>query len=206
MSILLSDRFKILKEDLSHCDFTVNQLLEKLGDKSHGLAIVILSLPFLLPIPIPGLSTIMGALISWIAVYWLLRKKIWIPQKWRHQMLPVHLFSKVFEFGERYSLKIEFLFKSRGEMILDNFFIRLMIFLLVLVSACFLALPLPPGTNFPPAITLIALALALLFEDLILLFLGMAIFIGTSIAMFIAVKFMWVQSLPFIESFLRWLF
>ena len=203
MSILLSDRFRLLRDDLCHGDFTADELLIKLGDKSHCLAIIILSLPFLLPIPIPGLSTIMGLMISWVACYWLLKKQIWVPPKWKAKTLPANVFLKVFMYGEKYAKKFEFLFKARGEFFVHTIFVRLIVFTLIIISAMFLALPLPPGTNFPPAITLIVLALSILFEDIVLVILGVLVFAVSVAVMFMAVRYMWVQSLPYIESFFR---
>ena len=203
MSILLSDRFRLLRDDLCHRDFTADELLDKLGDKSHCLATIILSLPFLLPIPIPGLSTIMGLMILWVACYWLLKKKIWVPNKWKAKTLPADVFLKVFSYGEKFARKIEFLFKARGKFFVHSFFVRLIVFTLILISALFLALPLPPGTNFPPAITLIVLALSILFEDIVLVGLGILVFAINATVMFMAVRYLWIQSLPYIESYFR---
>ncbi len=201
--MLLSERFKLLNDDLCHTDFTAHELLEKLGDKSHCLATIILSLPFLFPIPVPGLSTVMGLMISWVAYYWLLKKTIWVPHKWHQKTLPATVFSKVFTHGEKYAKKFEFLFKARGEIVVHALFTRTVVFTLILLSALFLALPLPPGTNFPPAITIIVLALSILFEDILLVILGVLVFTVNTVVMYMAVKFMWAQSLPYIESFFR---
>ena len=203
MSVLLSERFKLLNDNLCHADFTAHQLLEKLGDKSHCLAIIILSLPFLLPIPVPGLSTVTGLMISWVAFYWIFKKTIWVPHKWHEKTLSAKVFSKVFTHGEKYAKKFEFLFKARGKFLVHTFFTRTLVFLLILISALFLALPLPPGTNFPPAITLIVLALSILFEDIVLVTLGVLVFAVNAVVMYLAVEFMWAQSLPYIESFFR---
>ena len=203
--MLLSQHFKILKDDLCHKDFTANELLEKLGEKSHCLAAIILSLPFLLPIPIPGLSTVTGLMISWVLFYWFIKKKIWVPKKWRTETLPAKVFLKVFEKGEIYSKKFEFLFKARGLFLVHSFLGRVLVFLFTVISALFLALPLPPGTNFPPAITIIIFALSILFEDIWLLIFGILVFGFNAALMFVLVNFMWAESLPYIESFLRWL-
>ena len=133
--MLLSEQFKILKNDLCQSDFTASELLEKLGDKSHCLAVIILSLPFLLPIPIPGLSTVMGLMISWVLFYWIIKKKIWIPKKWRTETLPAHIFSKVFDKGEVYAKKFEYLFKARGLVLVHSFLGRMLVFLLTVISA-----------------------------------------------------------------------
>ncbi len=201
MSILLSERFKVLKNDLCDADFTAHELLEKLGDKSHCLATIILSLPFLLPIPVPGLSTVMGLMISWIMYFWYFKKTIWVPHKWHEKKLPAPIFSKVFMCGEKYAKKFEFLFKARGGIFVHSFCARGLVFMMIVLSALFLALPLPPGTNFPPAVVIIVLALSILFEDILLVLLGILVFAVNAFVMYMAVQFMWVQSLPYIQSF-----
>ncbi len=203
--MLLSQRFNLLKNELCQSDFTTSELLQKLGDKSHCLAAVILSLPFLLPIPIPGLSTVMGLMITWVLFYWFVKKNIWIPKKWRNETLPAAVFTKVFEKGEVYAKKFEFLFKARGATLVHSFLGRLMVFLLIVISALFLALPLPPGTNFPPAVTIIILALSILFEDAWLMIFGFLVFSFNAFLMFVLVNFMWKESLPYIKSLLTWL-
>lgn len=200
---LLSESFKNLRAELGDHDFSLHHLLEKLGAKSHAFVIVILSLPFFTPFPIPGLSTVMGFMSSCVIVSWFRSKDIWLPQKWRNYLLPVKMFKKVFEYGEIISVKFEHLFKARGEKLFRLEVVRFILFFLILVSAIFLALPLPPGTNLPPALAMAILALAILFEDIFLLLIGVVVFCVQAYIIGLAVWFLATKALPYITTFFQ---
>ncbi|MFZ3231901.1 MAG: exopolysaccharide biosynthesis protein [Pseudobdellovibrio sp.] len=201
MANLLSENFKFLKDEFSQHDLSLQQLLDRMGEKAHAIIIVTLSLPFCTPIPVPGLSTLLGLMISIVIVSWYLRKSIWLPLKMKEYHLSGPLFSKVFGYGERYAIKIEHLLKARGHIFFNTFFARTLLFLLILASAIFLALPLPPGTNFPPALALIALSLSILYEDVYLLLFGILIFLVQAYILTYVVFFLINQALPYIKSF-----
>ncbi|MBC7466737.1 MAG: exopolysaccharide biosynthesis protein [Bdellovibrio sp.] len=202
MAQRLSESFRSLRIELSLHDFNLGHLFEKLGAKSHAFVIVILAFPFFTPIPVPGLSTVMGIMASFVVFSWYRRQEIWLPVKWKTYILPVKIFSKVFEYGEKYSLKFEHLFKARGQAFLQISLVRFLLFFLILVSAIFLALPLPPGTNLPPALAMAVLSLAILFEDVVLLFLGLLIFCVQAYIICVTVWFLFTKALPYIQSFL----
>ena len=202
MADRLSDSFRSLREELCHHDFNLHHLLEKLGTKSHAFVIVILAFPFFTPFPIPGLSTIIGFLSCWVIFSWLRRKEIWLPEKWKTYMLSGKIFGKIFSYGERYTLKIEHLFKPRGKRFFQLSVVRLFLFFLIFVSAFFLALPLPPGTNFPPALAMAILALSILFEDVFLLLLGVLVFFIQAYIICLTVWFLATKGMPYIKSFL----
>lgn len=200
---LLSESFRNLRNELGAHDFSLHHLLEKLGAKSHAFVIVILSLPFFTPFPIPGLSTVMGFMSSCVILSWFRRKEIWLPQKWRNYLLPVKMFNKVFEYGEIISTKFEHLFKARGEGLFKLSVVRFFLFFLILISAIFLALPLPPGTNLPPALAMAILALAILFEDIFLLLIGVILFCVQAYVIGLAVWFLATKTLPYITTFFQ---
>lgn len=202
MAQLLSESFRNLRLELCQHDFSLGHLFEKLGAKAHAFVIVILAFPFFTPFPVPGLSTVMGIMASFVVFSWFRRKEIWLPVSWRTRVLPVKIFSKVFEYGEKFSFKFEHLFKARGKNFLQTPLVRFVLFLLILISAIFLALPLPPGTNLPPALAMAVLALAILFEDVVLFFLGLLIFCVQAYIICITVWFLFTKALPYIQSFL----
>ena len=202
MAQLLSESFRNLRTELSQHDFNLGHLFEKLGVKSHAFVILVLVFPFFTPFPVPGLSTVMGIMASFVIVSWFRRKEIWLPVKWRTRILPSKIFLKVFEYGEKVSVKFEHLFKARGKKLLQLSGVRFLLCFLILVSAFFLALPLPPGTNLPPALAMAFLALAILFEDIVLLFLGVLIFCLQAYIISVTVWFLFTKALPYIQSFL----
>lgn len=174
-----------------------------LGEKSHALIIVVLAFPFFTPFPIPGLSTVMGILSCGVIFSWFRNQEVWMPQRWKNHYLPFKVFVKIFEYGERFSKKFEHLFKARGERVFHNFITRFVLFFLIFTSAVFLALPLPPGTNFPPALAMAVLALAILFEDIFLLILGIVIYCVQAYIIFATIGFLVQKAMPYMQSFLR---
>jgi hypothetical protein len=150
----------------------------KFGIDSHALVVLFLSLPFLTPIPLPGLSLVLGTVIALSGVAIILGKPIWLPHFVGKQKISGHLLEKIFSTGSRVLLKFEHLIRPRMDNLLGGKLGRLLSGLLIFFSGVILALPLPPGTNFPPALICVILALGLLERDRLLTFLGLSLFIA----------------------------
>jgi hypothetical protein len=174
----LSKSFHDLKILAKEDDVSIKKIRDYLGQQGHAFLILILSLPFLTPIPLPGLSTVFGLIIFFVSLSWAFKKAPWIPQKWLKQKVSSKTLFSITNYGEKISKKIEFLIKPRFIIIFEHFTFRILIATILCLCALFLALPLPPGTNFPPAITLFVVSLSIIEEDLYAAILGILIFAG----------------------------
>lgn len=168
----LSTELKALRELCHEDKVSFRMLLEKMNVRSHGLLTLFLCLPFLFPVPLPGLSVLIGLAIFLAAIAQALGKKPWMPKKILDTSVPNHFLEKVFGYGEKASRKLEKIIRPRGEYIVQHPWVRPVNSYLIAACGLLLAMPLPPGTNFPPAVAIFLLSLAGLEDDILLMVLG----------------------------------
>jgi hypothetical protein len=174
----LSYKFLQLAKQCHEHEISLATLVAKFGVDSHALVVLFLSLPFLTPIPLPGLSLVLGTVIALSGLAIALGKPIWLPQFIGTRKISGSILEKIFLAGSRVLQKFEHLIKSRMENYLGGHVGRILSGVLIFLSGIILALPLPPGTNFPPALICVVLALGLLERDRLLTFFGTILFAG----------------------------
>ncbi len=145
---------------------TLKQLVDLFQNRSHPLIILFLSLPFVQPLPLFGLSAIFGGVIFLSGLFIILQIKPWLPIRFQQKVIQKSLVQsctstliKVLNRTEKY-IKPRFIFLSTS--------LPAKIFngLLIMLFAFLLALPLPiPFTNSVPAYFLIMNAVGCLEED-----------------------------------------
>jgi len=96
----------------------------------------------------------------------------WIPAAWRGKELPADLVVKAIEFALKVLRKIEFLVRPRGQFFMKFPGLTRISGLAMVFCGGILALPLPPGTNFPPALGVVLISMGVLERDSIVLGLG----------------------------------
>ncbi len=154
------------------------EILDILGDKSHGLVLVFICLPFIQPIPLPMLSTPMGFVIIVISFFGLMNRKPWIPKSLAEKEISSKLLLRMTEVAQWGWSKLEkviaprwdFVFRSRGAQIFN--------FTIVVLSALLLALPIPfPMSNKVASIPILLNALGQLEEDGVLVMISYLTFV-----------------------------
>ena len=68
---------------------TLGELLDVFGDDGLLLLTMLLTLVFLIPVSIPGVSTVFGAAILLVGISRLIGRPLWLPQRLRVKALPV---------------------------------------------------------------------------------------------------------------------
>ncbi len=68
---------------------TLGELLDVFGDEGLLLLTMMMTVVFLIPVSIPGVSTVFGAAILLIGVSRLSGRPLWLPQRLRQRALPV---------------------------------------------------------------------------------------------------------------------
>jgi hypothetical protein len=173
LSAIFGEIDKVSKEK----PITFASLVLFLGDQSHGFLTLFLILPFVLPLSIPGMSVPFGIVISTVMGAWILDRPPWLPKFLRHRPVSHSVVTKICGYGQRIFSKIEFLVRPRLEFFIDLKFVRLIIALVIIAAALFLALPLPPGTNFLPSLIIFLLSLSILERDGLIALLGISVFL-----------------------------
>tara|TARA_Y100001935_G_C17289190_1_gene502232 strand:+ start:794 stop:1453 length:660 start_codon:yes stop_codon:yes gene_type:complete len=153
-------------------NINIASILQGLDYRSHGIIVMILSLPFVIPMPIMGLSTLFGSVMMISAISIMSGLSPWIPKKWRGKTVPRETMESLILKSEKVATKIERFVKPRFLLFSKSWIWIRIHGLMILVAAFILALPSPPGGNVLPGAATFVLALGLVEEDGIVLILG----------------------------------
>ena len=75
-------------ERLPSGSMSLGELLAVIGDEGLLVLSILLTLVFLIPVSIPGVSTVFGAAILLVGVSRLINRPLWLPQRVKHKALP----------------------------------------------------------------------------------------------------------------------
>jgi hypothetical protein len=173
----LSGEFRRLAELCEKQEMTYFNLTTALTSRGHALLTMLLSVPFLQPIPLPGLSILFGVIIAFAGIAMAANKKPWLPKSWLQKKVSPKLMNKIFLSSAKVVRYLEKFIRPRGGFIANNLWLRRCIGVMIACCGILLSLPLPPGTNLPPALTITCLSMAILELDGLLMTLGIIIFI-----------------------------
>ncbi|GAB4018465.1 MAG: hypothetical protein Fur0010_19710 [Bdellovibrio sp.] len=154
-------------------DLTIGELFKELGDRSHAIIIMIFSLPFLTPIPLPGVSVFFGIIVMISSVAMIFDTPIRLPKKIERSVISSPKVADALQFLIKYIWKFEKLIHKRGIVFVENRLAKIIYCVIIFISAFILSLPLPPGTNFPPALSCLLLSLGMLERDFFIILLGL---------------------------------
>ena len=154
---------------------TLEKLSIGLQDQALLVICLISILPFMQPIPIPGLSSILGLIALMQGVGLMFMKKPLLTEKMKHVIITHERFEIFFKTAEKFTcLAGKFSMwrhpwtNSRPSQFICG--------LAIVFSSAFLSLPLPiPFSNFVPAMSIALICLGLLEEDIILIITGLGI-------------------------------
>jgi hypothetical protein len=162
----LSEEMDALKTRSAEGVLTLREAIVVLGVRAYTLLLILLSLPFITPIPLPGLSTPFGLAVGFIALRLMLGQKPWLPEKILGRPIPPGFFGKVFHFAAGVIRALEKMLKPRLTFLTDTVLLYRTHAGLILLAALVLLLPLPiPFTNTFPAWAIILVAAGLLERD-----------------------------------------
>lgn len=174
----LSVELEELRARLGQQPVTLREVIYKLRGRAYTLILILLALPFITPIPLPGLSTPFGLAIAFIALRLTLGQRPWLPKRLQRKPLPAGFFTKVFAVAGKVIALLESFLRPRLAFISATGPIQQIHALFILMSALALLLPLPiPFSNSFPAWTILLLAAGLLERDGLFILLGYFVFV-----------------------------
>jgi len=159
-------------------EITLDKLVNSLKDEALVVVCLIAILPFMQPIPLPGVSTLLGlvALLQGLSLMFL--KKPMLTKKMKQIKISHEKFELIYKAAEKFTKMADKISvfnhpwtNSRASHIICG--------LAIVISSAFLSLPLPiPFSNFVPALSIALICLGLLEEDIFLLIIGLGITIS----------------------------
>lgn len=133
---------------------------------------LIFAVPFLLPIPLPGLSTVFGAVILLAAIQIFFKMDLWLPEFIAQHEAPREILDKIFHKLASLLKKTERFVRPRYQFFAKHSALVRVCGFALAILAMLLALPMPPGFNAPPAFAIIVLSVGSLEDDGLLVIFG----------------------------------
>lgn len=156
-------------------EITLGSIVDRIGDEALLIVSLISIIPFMQPIPIPGLSTLLGFVVLLQGLGMIILGKPLLTQRMREikltkeKLVMIHKAAiKLDKFTSKISAFKHPAIQSRGVHVVSGITITL--------AAAFLSLPLPiPFSNFIPALCIFFICAGLLECDIVLVLFGHAI-------------------------------
>ena len=165
---------------------TIREVLYVLGGRAYMLLVILLTLPFLLPVPIPGLSTPFGFAIILICLRLVLGQRPWLPKSIQRRQLPAGFIPRLLGLATKIIGWLERVLRPRWLVLTEHALIRQLHALVMVAAAGILLLPLPiPFSNGLPAWSILLVASGLLERD------GRAITLGY-LVFALSVVYLWL--------------
>lgn len=162
----LLNAIELIEKETENKGLTLGELISLLGEMGHGILILLLCLFFLQPIPLPGISTPIGMIIIISATLQFLNLPPWIPRSFRKHKIPQKALHKMAVVARKIWSRIEKFLNPRLLFLTKAPAFRFVNLLLLVMSALFLALPLPiPFTNTLPSLVILSIVFAQLEDD-----------------------------------------
>jgi len=178
----ISDALRRLLREADGRPLMIREMVEILHGRGLQFVVILLCLPFLAPVTVPGISIPFGLAIALCGLRIAFGHRPWLPAFILNRRISYSVLERMVHFGCVIYEKIEKVVRPRLGFLLSGPGMGMMIGLAIAVSGLFLSLPIPPPfplTNTIPGFAIIFLSLGLMERDGGLILCGYAL---TSIA------------------------
>ena len=171
----LCEKLQSIIKSLPQEHITLLEIRERLGQEGMLLLIALLTIVFLIPVSIPGVSTVFGGAILCMGISVLVGKNIWMPSYFLHKKFPAEKLRHVLEMGLKWFVHIEKISKPHRLIGLTNNKIATVLNgCSLVVGALLLMMPFGfiPLSNTLPALALLCYSIGMLQKDGVTILLG----------------------------------
>lgn len=171
----LGEQLQSIIHQLPEDSLTLGELLEVFGEEGLLLLTALLTLVFLIPVSIPGVSTVFGGAILLIGISRLVGRPLWIPRRLRDKALPAAKLRPALTTGLSWVSRMERISRPhRLSGLVDGRIARVFNNLAFILAALLLMAPFGfvPFSNTLPGIALLFYAIGLIQRD------GVAVLLG----------------------------
>ncbi len=165
---------------------TFGALSEVFAEKSFAVTILLLMFVPALPLPTGGISHVFEAITVVLAGQMVLgRRTIWLPERWQRRELGPTTTAKAIPFMARWIRRVERFSRPRGAWLFGQGWMLRLLGLVVMGLAIAAALAPPfSGLDTLPSVGAVAVALAIILEDVVVLAIGIVVGTGGVILIF----------------------
>ena len=171
----ISRRIRSLVRSLPRTGITLSELIHRVGNDGLLILTALLTLVFLIPVSIPGVSTVFGAAILLIGVSRLFGRDLWIPSKIKHRTIATRKLRPLLRKALPWLQKLERVSRpNRIHWLVADGPIQHLNNASLILGAVLLMMPfgLIPFSNTFPAVALLFFAIGLLQRDGVCVLLG----------------------------------
>lgn len=171
----VSQRLRSLVRDMPRTGITLSELIQRVGNDGLLILVTLLTLVFLIPISIPGVSTVFGAAILLISVSRLFGRALWIPSKLEHRVIGTRKLRPLLRKALSWLKKLERISRpNRIQWLVAEGVVGFINNAALILGAVLLMMPfgLIPFSNTFPAVAILFLAIGLLQRDGLCILLG----------------------------------
>lgn len=189
-SISYSDRDETMRQALSRvissmtgATTSLRDFLAAIGDHGPLLLSALLCVPFLIPVSIPGVSTVFALAILMLAIGVTLNRTPWLPRQILDRRIDAQKLRRVLERGDTILARLETFSRQRISLLTNGALAGRINGLAIIAGALLLMLPLGlvPFSNTLPAIAILLLALGASQRDGALVIGGYLMLLATCI-------------------------
>jgi hypothetical protein len=167
---------RLVGRSVANGPLTANQFLESTGGRGLYLVMILLALPFVAWVSVPGMSTLLGLMIGWLAVRLALGKRPRLPARLGDRPLSPKTKRAILTGGLKFCRFLEKGVRPRRSTWMNWRLTHRLHALLIVLLALLLMLPLPSppflGSNALPSYAIILVAVSMMEEDGVMIFLG----------------------------------
>jgi hypothetical protein len=164
----LSDALRRLLNEADGRPLMIREMVEILPGRGLQFIVILLCLPFLTPVTVPGISMPFGLAIALCGVRIAFGRKPWLPAFILDRRISYPTLKRTVLFGCKIYEKVEKVIRPRLAFFLAGPGMGMVIGLAIALSGIFLSLPIPPPfplTNTIPGFAIILLSLGLMERD-----------------------------------------
>ncbi|HEY5971859.1 MAG TPA: exopolysaccharide biosynthesis protein [Pseudoxanthomonas sp.] len=180
----LGEQLAGIIERLPTDKLSLGELLDAFNDEGLLLLTILLTLVFLIPVSIPGVSTVFGAAILLVGISRLIGRPLWLPARLKQKSLPAEKLRPGLQAGMTWVRRLEKISRPhRLRMLVDGRAPALVNNLAFILAALLLMAPFGfvPFSNTLPALALLLYAIGFIQRDGGAVLLGHLSNIGTII-------------------------
>ncbi|HEY5953078.1 MAG TPA: exopolysaccharide biosynthesis protein [Terrimicrobiaceae bacterium] len=164
----ISDALRRLLREADGRPLTIREMIEILHGRGLQFVVILLCLPFLAPVTVPGISIPFGLAIALCGLRIAFGHKPWLPAFILDRSISYSVLERMVHFGCAIYEKVEKVVRPRLGFLLAGPGMGMMIGSAIALSGVFLSLPIPPPfplTNTIPGFAIICLSLGLMERD-----------------------------------------
>lgn len=179
----LSDTLRDLIAGIRGETVTLRELMEAVGEQGLLLICALACLPFLIPVSIPGVSTVFGAAIILVGIAIFLNRLPWLPARILDRRLDTAKLVPALEKGAGVVSRIDRYLKPRLSGLTQGAAVNRMNALGITAGGILLMFPLGliPFSNTLPAVAILLLATGMIQRDGLIVLAGYAFLVFTVI-------------------------